>query len=160
MLAGQHSNTPNGSGIPAPVNSELGTRNSELSCAVVVASFRPGQLIDQCLSSLLAQQGIANVQIVVVDSSADGTVERLRHHFPTITVIALEQQTHQSIARNIGIAHTQAPFIAITDQDCIVPPDWLARLLARHQEDDYTVVGGSIGNGTPDSVVGTASYLF
>jgi GT2 family glycosyltransferase len=108
---------------------------------------------------LLVQQGIANVQIVVVDSSADGTAERLRHDFPTITVIALEQQTHQSIARNIGIAHTQAPFIAITDQDCIVPPDWLARLLARHQEDDYAVVGGAIGNGTPDSVVGTASYL-
>jgi GT2 family glycosyltransferase len=140
-------------------NSELRTPNCDLSCAVVVASFRPGQLIDHCLSSLLAQQGIVNVQIVVVDSSVDGTAERLRHDFPTITVIALEQQTHQSIARNIGIAHTQAPFIAITDQDCLVPPDWLARLLARHQEDDYAVVGGSIGNGTPDSVVGTASYL-
>jgi len=108
---------------------------------------------------LLAQQGITNIQIVVVDSSTDGTAERLRHDFPTITVIALEQQTHQSIARNIGIAHTQAPFIAITDQDCIVPPDWLTRLLARHQEDHYAVVGGSIGNGTPDSIVGTASYL-
>jgi glycosyltransferase involved in cell wall biosynthesis len=105
------------------------------------------------------QQEIANVQIVVVDSSADGTAERLRHDFPAITVIGLEQQTPQSSARNIGIAHTQAPFIAITDQDCIVPPDWIARLLARHQEGDYAVVGGSIGNGTPNSVVGTASYL-
>lgn len=125
----------------------------------MVASFRPGQLIDQCLSSLLAQQGVADVHIVVVDSSADGTAERLRRDFPTITVIGLEQQTHQSIARNIGIAQTRASFIAITDQDCIVPSDWLARLLARHQEDEYAVVGGSIDNGTPDSVVGTASYL-
>lgn len=102
---------------------------------------------------------MANVQIVVVDSSADGTAERLRCDFPTVEVIGLDQQTHQSIARNIGIARTQAPFIAITDQDCIVPPDWLARLLVRHQEDDYAAVGGSIGNGTPDSAVGTASYL-
>jgi GT2 family glycosyltransferase len=144
---------------PTLVGSELRTLDSELSYAVVVASFRPGQVIDQCLHSLLAQQGIANVQIVVVDSSADGTAERLRRDFPTVEVIGLEQQTHQSIARNIGIARTQAPFIAITDQDCIAPPDWLARLLARHQEDDYAVVGGSIGNGTPDSAVGTASYL-
>jgi succinoglycan biosynthesis protein ExoA len=164
-LASKHK-TPSDSGHPTPntqlstpVGSELRTPNSEPPCAVVVASFRPGQLIDQCLSSLLAQQGIANVQIIVVDSSADGTAERLRRDFPTVEVIGLEQQTHQSIARNIGIAHTQAPFIAITDQDCIVPPDWLACLLARHQEDDYAVVGGSIGNGTLDSAVGTASYL-
>lgn len=163
-MTGQPNNTSNGSDFPTLQNSELGTRNPkpgnpELSCAVVVASFRPGQLIDQCLHSLLAQEGVANVQIVVIDSSADGTAERLRRDFPTIDVIGLAQQTHQSIARNIGIAHTQAPFIAITDQDCLVPPDWLARLLARHQADNYAVVGGAIGNGTPESVVGTASYL-
>lgn len=165
-LAGQH-NTANGSEHPAPssqflapLDSALRTAHSELPiCAVVVASFRPGSLIDQCLHSLLAQEGVGDVQIVVVDSSTDGTTERLRRDFPTITVIGLKQQTHQSIARNIGIAHTQAPFIAITDQDCLVPPDWLARLLARHQEDDYAVVGGGIGNGTPSSIVGTASYL-
>jgi cellulose synthase/poly-beta-1,6-N-acetylglucosamine synthase-like glycosyltransferase len=133
--------------------------NSELSCDVVIASFRPGQLIDQCLHSLLAQQGVAKVQIVVVDSSVDGTANRLRRDFPMIEIISLEQQTHQSIARNIGIAHTQAPFVAITDQDCIVPPDWLTRLLARHQEGEYAVIGGAIGNGTPESKVGTASYL-
>jgi len=141
------------------IDPELRTPNSELPCAVVVASFRPGQIIDQCLHALLAQQGVTNVQIVVVDSSADGTAERLQRDFPTIEVIGLKQQTHQSIARNLGIAHTQAPFVAITDQDCIVPPDWLARLLARHQKGEYGVVGGAIGNGTPESAVGTASYL-
>src|SRR5688572_5290027 len=55
-----------------PHEVEPRTPSCESSCAVVVASFRPGQLINQCLSSLLAQQGIADIQIVVVDSSADG----------------------------------------------------------------------------------------
>lgn len=132
---------------------------SALSCAVVVASFRPGAVIDRCLTALLAQQGVADLEVIVVDSSADGTAERLRRDFPTVTVIALQQQTHQSIARNIGIAHSRAQFIALTDQDCIVPPDWLARLLARHQEGEYAAVGGAISNGTPRSAVGTASYL-
>ena len=104
---------------------------------MVIASFRPGPVIDQCLRALLAQQGVNTFQIIVVDSSADGTAERLQQAFPTIQVITLDKQTHQSSARNIGIARTQASFIAITDQDCIVPPDWLARLLARHQEGDY-----------------------
>jgi glycosyltransferase involved in cell wall biosynthesis len=130
-----------------------------LSCAVVVASFKPGHLIDRCLHSLLAQQGIADLQIIVVDSSANGTAERLQRDFPTVEVIGLAQQTPQSVARNIGVARTRAPFIAITDHDCVVPPDWLVRLLARHREGEYAVVGGAVGNGTPTSAVGTASYL-
>lgn len=128
-------------------------------CAVVVASFRPGPLIDRCLTALLAQQGIARTEIVVVDSSGDGTAERLQRDFPAITVLALPRQTHQALARNIGIAHTRAPFIALTDQDCLVPPDWLARLLAWHRQGDYAAVGGAIGNGTPESPIGTAMYL-
>jgi GT2 family glycosyltransferase len=125
----------------------------------VVASFKPGHLIDRCLPSLLAQQGIADLEIIVVDSSANGTAERLQQDFPTVNVINLEQQTPQSIARNLGVARTHAPFVAITDQDCVVPADWLIRLLARHREGEYAAVGGAIGNGTPASAVGTASYL-
>lgn len=133
--------------------------DSECSCAVVVASFRPGPVIDRCLAAILAQKGIEDFEVIVVDSSADGTAERLQREFPTIDVIALAQQTPQSIARNIGIARTQARFIAITDQDCIVPADWVACLLARHQEGEYAAVGGAVSNGTPESVIGTASYL-
>jgi GT2 family glycosyltransferase len=135
------------------------TPDAGLSCAAVVASFKPGHLIDRCLHSLLAQQGIADLQIVVVDSSANGTAERLQRDFPTVEVIGLAQQTPQSIARNIGVARTHAPFVAITDHDCVVPPDWLVRLLARHREGEYAVVGGAVGNGTPTSAIGTASYL-
>lgn len=134
-------------------------RDGEVSCAVVVASFRPGQLIDRCLQALLAQEGIATPEVIVVDSSTDGTAERVQKHFPMVKVIALARQTPQSAARNIGVTHTQARFIAITDQDCVVPSDWLTRLLAWHQAGDYTAVGGAIGNGTPGSMVGTASYL-
>lgn len=127
--------------------------------AVVIASFRPGALIDRCLTSVLAQQGVSHLDIIVVDSSADGTAERLQRDFSSVEVLGLDQQTYQSAARNLGVARTQADFIAITDQDCIVPADWLARLLARHQEGNYAAVGGAVGNGTPTSPVGTASYL-
>jgi len=133
--------------------------DSVVSCAVVIASFRPGRLINRCLRAVLAQRGVANLEVVVVDSSADGTAERLRSDFPSVEVIGLPRQTPQSIARNIGVARTRAPFVAITDHDCIVPPDWLVRLLARHQEGEYAAVGGAVGNGTPESRVGTASYL-
>lgn len=105
------------------------------------------------------QEGIPSPEIIVVDSSADGTAARLQQEFPTVTVIELERQTPQSKARNIGIARTQAQFIAITDHDCVAPPDWLQRLLSWHTQGHYEAVGGAVGNGTPDNSVGTASYL-
>lgn len=126
---------------------------------MVVASFRPGALITPCLRSLLAQEGVASLEIIVVDSSGDGTAARLREEFPAVTVIELPRQTAQSIARNIGIARTQAQLIAITDQDCVAPPDWLRRFMAWHAQGEYWAVGGAMGNGTPDNAVGTASYL-
>ena len=127
--------------------------------AVIIAAFKPGPLIDDCLTALLKQKNVSDYEIIVVDSSTDGTVERIQQNFPTVRVIALQQQTHQSIARNIGIEHTQAAYIAITDQDCIPPPDWLNRLLAHHQQGSYAAVGGAVANGTPRSAVGTATYL-
>lgn len=134
------------------------SRESTPLCAVVVASFRPGLLIDLCIRSLLGQKGVTP-EIIVVDSSGDGTATRLRAAFPTITVVELQVQTPQAAARNIGVARSQAQFIAFTDQDCVAPPDWLLRLIAWHQRGNYEAVGGAIGNGTPESAVGTASYL-
>lgn len=62
------------------------------------------------------------------------------------------------MARNVGVAAARGAFIALTDHDCIVPRDWLARLLARHARGSYAGVGGAVANGTPASVVGTAAY--
>jgi glycosyltransferase involved in cell wall biosynthesis len=98
-------------------------------------------------------------EIIVVDSSGDGTAPQLRASFPTITIIELPRQTPQAAARNIGVACSRAQFIAFTDQDCIVPPDWLLRFVAWHSRAKYDAVGGAVGNGTPESAVGTASYL-
>ena len=127
--------------------------------SVVIATFRPGSMINDCISALLDQRGPHAAEIIVVDSSADGTSARLRREFPSITVVALHRQTHQSLARSVGIRHATAPFIAITDQDCVPASDWFQRLLSRHNEGHYGAVGGAILNGTPHSIVGTASYL-
>jgi GT2 family glycosyltransferase len=133
--------------------------SEEISASVVVASFKPGPIIHRCLTSILSQKGISELEVIVVDSSADGTAERLKRDFPRIEVLSLDQQTPQSIARNLGVRRARASFVAITDQDCIVPPDWLASLLARHRNGEYAAVGGAVGNGTPWSAIGTASYL-
>ena len=126
--------------------------------SVVVPCYRPGRLIEGCLDDLLAQDLADPYEIIVVESTGDGTAERLRERYPRLRVIAPPMRTFPAEAQNIGVAASSAPYIAITNHDCRLPPDWLRRLLARHDAGSYAAVGGAVANGTPTSVVGTAAY--
>jgi glycosyltransferase involved in cell wall biosynthesis len=96
--------------------------------------------------------------VIVVDSTGDGTAERIARRFPECRVEALPERVPQAAARNIGVAAARGTFVALTDHDCLVPPDWLARLLARHATAEYAAVAGPVVNGTPESAVGTAAF--
>jgi GT2 family glycosyltransferase len=126
--------------------------------SVVVPCYRPGALVDGCLAGLLAQDVTESYEIIVVESSGDGTAERIRERFPTIRVIIPPRRTLPAEAQNIGVAAARGDFIAITNHDCLVPPNWLRAMLARHATGDYAAVGGAILNGTPESLVGSAAY--
>ena len=126
--------------------------------SVVVPCYRPGLLIDGCLEGLLDQDLDGPYEVIVVESSDDGTAERLTARFPGCRVIAPPARTLPAEAQNIGVAAAAGPFIAITNHDCLVPRAWLRRLLARHETGTYAAVGGAVANGTPRSLVGTAAY--
>lgn len=126
--------------------------------SVVVPCYRPGDLIDGCLTDLCAQDLDEGYEVILVESSGDGTAERLQRRFPGIRVIAPPHRTLPAEAQNIGVAAAHAGFVAITNHDCRLPSDWLRRLLARHERGDYAAVGGAVANGTPRSAVGTTAY--
>jgi GT2 family glycosyltransferase len=126
--------------------------------SVVVPCYRPGPLIDGCVERLLAQDLDAPHEVIVVESSGDGTAERLRTRFPACRVIAPAARTLPAEAQNIGVAAASGRFVAITNHDCLVQDDWLRRLVARHQRGSYAAVGGAVANGTPESRIGTAAY--
>src|SRR4029079_13606558 len=108
--------------------------------SVVVPCYRPGDLIDGCLADLCAQDLDEGFEVILVESSGDGTAERLQRRFPGIRVIAPPHRTLPAEAQNIGVAAAHAAFVAITNHDCRLPSDWLRRLLARHDLGDYAAV--------------------
>jgi len=126
--------------------------------SVVVPCYRPGPLIDGCLEGLLDQDLDGPYEVIVVESTGDGTAKRLTARFPRCRIIAPPARTLPAEAQNIGVAASEGPFLAITNHDCLVPRDWLRKSLARHAAGSYAAVGGAIANGTPRSFVGTAAY--
>ena len=76
-------------------------------------------------------QAFPDYEIIVVDDeSSDGTPEMVQRAFPSARLL---RQTHggRAAARNRGIEAATGDVIAFTDDDCLPPPDWLARLANR-----------------------------
>jgi GT2 family glycosyltransferase len=126
--------------------------------SVVVPSYRSRDTIERCLEALRVQATERRYEVILVDSSDDGT-ERLvaerfpPERFPALRLIHIPERALPGGARNVGIRAARGPIVALTDADCVVGPDWIERLARRHASADLSAVGGAVDNGLPRSAV-------
>ena len=115
-------------------------------------------MIFKCLNSVLNQSLDLPKEVIVVDSSPEDVGPQIRTAFKDVQTVHLKNRTLSGRARSIGAKTARGDVVFFTDTDCIVDRDWLKELWEHHQA-GYSVVGGSVVNGTPRSIVGTAEYL-
>jgi GT2 family glycosyltransferase len=86
-----------------------------------------------CLKSLSAAE-LGGARIMVVDNgSRDGTIEQVRAHFPTVTLLALPENRGFAAGNNVGITaalDAGADGVMLLNNDARVTPDFLPPLLA------------------------------
>jgi glycosyltransferase involved in cell wall biosynthesis len=126
--------------------------------SVIVPSYRSATTIEACLRSLVDQDTDSSWEVVVVDSSADGTAERVERSFPQVRLVRLSIRTEAAAARNLGAERARGEILAFLDSDCVAPRDWLRRLESVLDQ-GYDGVGGAIANGNGGSLVSWAGYL-
>ena len=99
--------------------------------AVIIATYNRGARIVPAVTSILRSE-VADFELVIVDqSSCDETRRALEPFLGDHRIRYVHSHiAGTSRARNLGFELTTAPIIAITDDDCMVPPDWLPRLTA------------------------------
>jgi glycosyltransferase involved in cell wall biosynthesis len=125
---------------------------------VIIPCFNAIKTIGSILTALKQQKTDFPYEIIVVDSSDDGTTEIIRS-FPEVHLIRLERQTLPGSGRNLGVSHAQGEIVAFTDSDCVPDPDWLSRILSQHRSKDTDGVGGCVINGYPRSITAWVSHL-
>jgi len=127
--------------------------------SVIVATFNACETIRTCLRSLAAQTARSSMEVIVVDSSSDGTIGIVRSEFPWVRCIVFPQRKYCGDARNAGLIQARGRIIALTDADCTPQEQWAKKILEAHNKNLALAIGGAIANGNPESLIGWAAYF-
>ena len=120
--------------------------------SVVVVCYNSEENIKECISSLLNQTHPKDhYEIIFIDNgSTDKTQEIIIDYasrFPNLRMV-INPIVGIATSRNVGIREAKYNYIASTDSDCFVPPDWLENLVKGytlyHEKDENIIaVGGA-----------------
>jgi glycosyltransferase involved in cell wall biosynthesis len=126
----------------------MNQESSQPRVSVIICTFNRCRDLASALDAVLAQEGAAPHEVIVVDNnSTDDTrslVEARQKDRPRLRYV-FEPSQGLPQARNTGILAARAPLIAFTDDDIIVAPDWVASVeRAFEQFPDADCVGGPV----------------
>lgn len=117
---------------------------SNVAVSVVVPTCGRVEDLRRCLMSLLTQKTDRRVEIIVVDNRpATAETTSVARECPSVTFIA-EARPGLSYARNTGFAAATGDILIATDDDVVVPPGWVERLVAPFARDEVAVVTGNV----------------
>ena len=126
--------------------------------SVVIPSYQSARHIRTCLRALENQDTRVDFEVVLVDSSTDGTDRIVSAEFPWVRITHFPNRKTIGEGRNIGIGLARGRFILFTDTDCIPCPKWVDSMYSAFDRYDAAGVGGPMANGTPWSLTGAAGF--
>jgi poly(ribitol-phosphate) beta-N-acetylglucosaminyltransferase len=147
MLARQE----RGPNVPSSASDAGGDHGVKVS--VVVPVYNPGEYLERCVASILAQTLAADEYeaIFVDDGSTDGSparLDELASLHPNIRVIHQENSGWPGKPRNVGIDAARGEYVFFQDNDDELAPEALERLydFAKQNGSDL-VIGKMAGHG-------------
>lgn len=116
--------------------------------SIVIPTFKRPHLVEKTISSVAQQTNASKLayEIIVVDNcperSAEATVGLAIDKYEIPIRYVSEPRQNIALARNAGIDHSNAEFIAMIDDDEQAAPDWLDHLVATVRRYEADVVMG------------------
>lgn len=134
------------------------TSGTDARVSVILASRNARATVVPCLEALRAQRTSVPFEVIIADSSTDGTDELIRSRYPEYRLLHFAERKFPGDARNLAIAQAHGEIYAFLDMDCTAAPDWVEQIWRAHASGRPSI-GGVVENGTPMSTVGCAAYL-
>src|SRR4051794_34626922 len=104
------------------------TSGTNPQVSVILACRNAKATIVECLNALRTQQTDVPFEILIADSSTDGTDDLIRQQFPEARLLHFTERKFPGDARNAAIAQARGAVFAFIDTDCIAAPDWVQQI--------------------------------
>lgn len=119
--------------------------------SVIICTYNRAQNVADLLECLLTQEPLedCSFEIIVVDNNSKdhtkGTIESYISKFQGRLRYFFEPRQGKSFALNLGIRESRGAILAFTDDDCLVPGDYIAQVNRLFQEyGAIDFIGGKI----------------
>ncbi len=97
--------------------------------SVLIVNWNGEKWLKNCLDSLKAQT-YKNYEIIFIDNaSTDGSVNFVKQHHPDIKLIQNDENVGFAGGNNIGYKHSEGQYILLLNNDTIVEPGFLNKIL-------------------------------
>lgn len=121
---------------------KYGPDRSDCLFSIIIASHNRSSLLYETLGTIAQQKDVSReeYEIVVVDNGSEDETEKVITNFEKqsglkMVSIKLRANFGPELARNIGVLYSSGDLLVFTDDDCLVPTDWLSwfkQTLASH----------------------------
>jgi GT2 family glycosyltransferase len=123
------------------------------TCSVIIPSLRRPDALRRCLRGLAGQTRVPDEVLVVwqaEDVPTRDAADALRPALPFPLRAVHCREAGIVPAENRGLDVATGQVVLLTDDDAVVPPDWVARHMAHYRDPTVGAVGGPVDNILPD----------
>jgi GT2 family glycosyltransferase len=100
-----------------------------VAVSAAILNWNGGDLVVECLRSVLGQTHVPEQRIVVDNASTDDSLDRLRTVDPDLVVIANRRNAGFARAANQAVAAAEGDWLLLLNLDVQLEPEYVARLL-------------------------------
>jgi len=113
----------------------------------------------QALASLVGQRRAFEIEVIIADGSADGSMAALAQRFPGTRRIAVPGG-NLPMLKGAAVRRARAELVAILDPSDAAEPDWVDEILEAFADPSVCAVGGAVLLAGAASAGNVAAYLF
>ena len=110
-----------------------------MKVSVIIPVYNSEKYIDECLRSVI-NQTFRGFEIIIVDNNSnDNTINIIKSYmikYKNITLIRLDENLKQGIARNVGVQNAIGEYIMFVDSDDKVSPEFIGKMYNKITADD------------------------
>lgn len=121
-----------------------------MRCSIIIPTYNRAESLRRSLAAVTRIDYGDYEVIVVDDGSTDDTEQVVRDEFPHIRYVRFGENRGDCVARNQALQLATGDLFVFTDDDCIVPRNWLRRHVAHFVDERVGAAGGPLVPQTPN----------